>query len=181
VCAASVFFFVVLFCFVCFCFFETGFLCSPGCPGTHFVDQAGLELRNLPASASQMLELKACASSKGFYPLSHLPHTLPGVCESLTDLGCRWFGYTSWPATLCLPRARITSSGPHAQFYYVGPGDQTQVLVFIEQALCWLSRVPSSMNSYWICKNIKTLTYKQVMVCLLRISNSLPFLSFRFQ
>ena len=26
-------------------------LCSPGCPGTHFVDQAGLELRNLPASA----------------------------------------------------------------------------------------------------------------------------------
>jgi hypothetical protein len=24
-------------------------LCSPGCPGTHFVDQAGLKLRNLPA------------------------------------------------------------------------------------------------------------------------------------
>jgi hypothetical protein len=30
-------------------------LCSPDCPGTHSVDQAGLELRNLPASASQML------------------------------------------------------------------------------------------------------------------------------
>jgi hypothetical protein len=27
-------------------------LCSPGCPGPHFVDQAGLELRNPPASAS---------------------------------------------------------------------------------------------------------------------------------
>jgi hypothetical protein len=26
-------------------------LCSPGCPGTHSVDQAGLELRNPPASA----------------------------------------------------------------------------------------------------------------------------------
>jgi hypothetical protein len=26
-------------------------LCSPGCPGTHSVDQAGLELRDLPASA----------------------------------------------------------------------------------------------------------------------------------
>jgi hypothetical protein len=26
-------------------------LCSPGCPGTHSVDQAGLELRNSPASA----------------------------------------------------------------------------------------------------------------------------------
>jgi hypothetical protein len=37
-------------------------LCSPGCPGTHFVDQAGLELRNSPASASRVLGLKACAT-----------------------------------------------------------------------------------------------------------------------
>jgi hypothetical protein len=29
-------------------------LYSPGCPGTHFVDQAGLELRSPPASASLM-------------------------------------------------------------------------------------------------------------------------------
>jgi hypothetical protein len=27
-------------------------LCSPGCPGTHSVDQVGLELRDWPASAS---------------------------------------------------------------------------------------------------------------------------------
>jgi hypothetical protein len=33
-------------------------LCSPGYPGTHFVDQAGLELRNPPASASRVLGLK---------------------------------------------------------------------------------------------------------------------------
>ncbi|GAB1299121.1 N-alpha-acetyltransferase 16, NatA auxiliary subunit [Apodemus speciosus] len=39
-------------------FFETVSLCSPGCPGTHSVDQAGLELRNLPASASQVLGLQ---------------------------------------------------------------------------------------------------------------------------
>jgi hypothetical protein len=38
-------------------------LCSPGCPGTHFVDQAGLELRNLPVSASQVLGLKTCATT----------------------------------------------------------------------------------------------------------------------
>jgi hypothetical protein len=38
-------------------------LYSPGCPGTHFVDQAGLELRNLPASASQVLGLKACTTT----------------------------------------------------------------------------------------------------------------------
>jgi hypothetical protein len=40
-------------------------LYSPGCPGTHFVDQAGLELRNPPASASQVLGLKACATMPG--------------------------------------------------------------------------------------------------------------------
>jgi hypothetical protein len=37
-------------------------LYSSGCPGTHFVDQAGLELRNPPASASRVLGLKACAT-----------------------------------------------------------------------------------------------------------------------
>jgi hypothetical protein len=51
----------LLFCFVLFCFFRDRVsLYSPGCPGTHFVDQAGLKLRNLPASASQVLGLKAC-------------------------------------------------------------------------------------------------------------------------
>jgi hypothetical protein len=30
-------------------------LYSSGCPGTHSVDKAGLELRNLPPSASQVL------------------------------------------------------------------------------------------------------------------------------
>ena len=41
-------------------------LCSPGCPGTHVVDQAGLELRNLPASASQVLGLKLCATTPSY-------------------------------------------------------------------------------------------------------------------
>jgi hypothetical protein len=35
----------------------------PGCPGTHFVDQADPELRNPPASASQVLGLKACTTT----------------------------------------------------------------------------------------------------------------------
>jgi hypothetical protein len=46
-----------------FWFFETGFFCSPGCPGTHSVDQAGLELRNPPASVSRVLGLKACTTT----------------------------------------------------------------------------------------------------------------------
>jgi hypothetical protein len=46
------FVFVLVFClFVCL-FGDKVSLYSPGCPGTHFVDQAGLELKNLPASAS---------------------------------------------------------------------------------------------------------------------------------
>jgi hypothetical protein len=50
--------------FVCFVFFRDRVSpCSSGCPGTHFVDQAGLELRNLPVSASQVLGLKACATT----------------------------------------------------------------------------------------------------------------------
>jgi hypothetical protein len=62
-----------LFCFVLFCFVfvfvfvfrDRVSLCSPGCPGTHFVDQAGLELRNPPACASRVLGLKACATMPG--------------------------------------------------------------------------------------------------------------------
>jgi hypothetical protein len=41
-------------------------LCSLDCPGTHSVDQAGLKLRNSPASASQVLGLKACTTTPGF-------------------------------------------------------------------------------------------------------------------
>ena len=50
------------FCFVLFVlvFRDRLFPCSPG---THSVDQAGFELRNPPASASQVLELKACATT----------------------------------------------------------------------------------------------------------------------
>jgi hypothetical protein len=59
---------VVLFSFVFSFFFFFFFqdkvsLCSPDCPGTHSGDQAGLELRNSPASASQVLGLKACTTT----------------------------------------------------------------------------------------------------------------------
>jgi hypothetical protein len=64
------FFSFLFFSFLFFSFFLLLFffrdrvsLYSPGCPGTQFVDQAGLELRNPPASASQVLGLKACATT----------------------------------------------------------------------------------------------------------------------
>jgi hypothetical protein len=56
-------FFVCLFFVFVFVFLDRVSLCSPGCPGTHFVDQAGLELRNPPASASQVLGLKPGATT----------------------------------------------------------------------------------------------------------------------
>ena len=59
--------FLSFFC-VCFVLFVSVFrdrvsLYSPGCPGAHSVDEAGLKLRNPPASASQVLGLKACATT----------------------------------------------------------------------------------------------------------------------
>jgi hypothetical protein len=68
-CLVGWFLFLFYFGFVCFfgfvilVFRDRVSLYSPGCPGTHFVDQAGLELRNLPAFASQVLGLKACAAT----------------------------------------------------------------------------------------------------------------------
>jgi hypothetical protein len=50
--------------FFLFLFFQDRVsLCSPGCPGTHSVDQGGFELRNPPASTSQVLGLKACTTT----------------------------------------------------------------------------------------------------------------------
>jgi hypothetical protein len=72
----DIFFNVLKLFFFCFVFWVFVFVClfvlvardrvslySPGCPGTHFVDQAGLELRNLPASASRVLGLKVCTTT----------------------------------------------------------------------------------------------------------------------
>jgi hypothetical protein len=52
-------------------------LCSSGCPGTHFVDQTGLELRNPPASASQVLRSKAWGTTAWWLsPLYYLTRKL---------------------------------------------------------------------------------------------------------
>jgi hypothetical protein len=60
-----------------FVFRDSVSLCSPGCPGTHSVDQAGLKLRNPPASASRVLGLKACATTARPLP------TFWGLCSPL--------------------------------------------------------------------------------------------------
>jgi hypothetical protein len=64
-------------------------LCSFGCLGTHFVDQAGLELRNPPASASRVLRLKACATMPGAIVIlmvhHHQPQYFVNTPSSLAD------------------------------------------------------------------------------------------------
>ena len=63
--------------FVCVCFGDRVSLCSPGCPGTHCVDQASLELRYPPASASKVLELKTCAIVSAVVLSLKVPVDLP--------------------------------------------------------------------------------------------------------
>jgi hypothetical protein len=58
---------LTFFLFFCFLFFQDRVsLCNPGCPWTHSVDQAGLELRNSLVPAFQVLWLKACATRPSF-------------------------------------------------------------------------------------------------------------------
>jgi hypothetical protein len=110
----------ILFTYLFLFFWDRVSLYSPGCPGTHSVDQAGLELRNSPAFASQVLGLKACATTA--WPLYlflimfmhvsgyvHMPEDsrsllvgplagVPGVCALLARAGSR---------TLVLCKSRV--------------------------------------------------------------------------
>jgi hypothetical protein len=73
-----------VFCFVLFVFVfrDRVSLCSPGCPRIHSVDQAGLELRNPPASASQVLGLKVCAATAQLI-ISFLRNPFQGLWNSV--------------------------------------------------------------------------------------------------
>jgi hypothetical protein len=48
---------------MCLCVWDRVSLCNPDFAGTHSVDQADLELGDLPVSACQMLELKVCITT----------------------------------------------------------------------------------------------------------------------
>ena len=76
--------------FVCFglVFRDRISLCSPGCPGTHSLDQVGLELRNPPASASQSTIIKGVHHSC-------LPLML--IINSIVDFVSRCFGFQMKP------------------------------------------------------------------------------------
>ena len=62
--------FLLFFLFFSSFYFETGFLYVVLAVLELSVDQAGLELRNLPASASRVLGLKACATNAQLFSYS---------------------------------------------------------------------------------------------------------------
>ena len=61
------FFLLFIFSFVVVVFWDFVSLYSPGCPGIHYVDQAGLELKNPLVSASQFLQKKVCATTSQLF------------------------------------------------------------------------------------------------------------------
>ena len=140
------FFFVCLF--VCF-------LYNPGCPGTHFVDQAGLELRNPPASASRVLGLKACAATPGSdfpflrWPLTQTskPTTSPSVVLSvgITTVMLKLPNCDNTPVLCTLPQelGKVTCSPLHPRGHVWDPSTMGQAVVSVLVTLsvsCWLCK-----------------------------------------
>ena len=62
-CGLFVYFLICVYGLIFGFFRDRNSLYAPGCPGTHSVDHAGLVLRNLPTSASQVLGLKLCTTN----------------------------------------------------------------------------------------------------------------------
>jgi hypothetical protein len=54
-------------------------LCSSGCPKNHFVDQVGLELRDMPASASEALGIKVWVTTDVFIKYKVKEYVLRGA------------------------------------------------------------------------------------------------------
>ena len=60
----SCYWILIIFCFVLLLVFQDRVsLHSPGCPGTFCAQEVGLELRDLPASASWVMGLNVCTTN----------------------------------------------------------------------------------------------------------------------
>ena len=69
-----------MFVYECFPLQDRVSLYSPDCPGPYSVDQAGLELRDPPASASQVLGLLAGSAMLSMYECSACMYMCLSVC-----------------------------------------------------------------------------------------------------
>ena len=124
------FFCFVLFCFVLLLVFRDRLsLYSSGCPGIHSVDQAALELRNPPASASQVLGLKACATMPGSF--LKLPNHFP--CPTVLSLTIRLLivGLLSWYPVTGECQGRQAWATPHSWGMHKAPESFLWVLLMV--------------------------------------------------
>jgi hypothetical protein len=128
------FLFVYLFCFV---FRDRVSLYSPGCPGTHSVDQAGLELRNPPASASQVLGLKVCAATAR--QRSDVSVLLRKGNKILTGANTETKYEVKTEGTTI---QRLLHLGIHPIYSY-----QTQSLLWMPRKVCWQSLTNAEVDT----------------------------------
>jgi hypothetical protein len=135
-------------------FFEMGVsLCSPGCPGTHSVDQAGFDLRNPPASASRVLGLKVCATTPGKMCSPDWPRTRDPLASASFSksyrrapllpaqilLMCAGDGCAQTTECTCRPEDGLPGL---VLFYHVGFGDPIQVISLGGRHVFLLSGLP---------------------------------------
>jgi hypothetical protein len=113
-----VFFVFCFFLFVFFVFFRDRVsLYSLGCPGTHFVDQAGLKLRNPPASASRVLGLKACPTMPGHHGKSYRENHIIGAALHIQ----RFSPLLSWQETFPWWKHGAGKAAESSTSWLVGP------------------------------------------------------------
>jgi hypothetical protein len=125
-------------CFVFLFFQDSVSLYSSGCPGTHFVDQAGLELSNLPASASLVLGLKVCATTPGLILCSFLFlsvvvswsffYNLDSFCVCFFDWLIDW---DVSPRVLSIPPPKVWTSWGAILPKFTCSGEPVSLLDFI--------------------------------------------------
>jgi hypothetical protein len=104
-------------------------LYSPGCPGTHSVDQAGLKLRNPPASASRVLGLKAFATTPGPFPT--FKSSQIAITIVLSNVGFRNHGRWCNDFEVCI------SSKMKAEFLLAIHANSSQVYTFPRSATAY--------------------------------------------
>jgi hypothetical protein len=145
--------YAVLFCFSFFCFLFFGFfglfwfvfrdrvsLCSPGCLGTHFIDQAGFELPSAGIKGvCHHTRLSFVFQDRVFLCCSGCPGTL------LTRLALN----SQRSTYLCLSRAGVKGMcHPHpADFAYFILGFAVGIRVFLTQNM---HSIPYFYFNYWL-------------------------------
>ena len=171
-----IFLFLFLFIFIFWLFWDRVSLCSPGCPRTHFVDQADLKLRNPPASTSQVLGLKACATTAQLIFFK------------------KWFIFTLCALMFCLhvclwDGANLIGTGLETVVTcYVGAGNWTKVLwawsssafnhwaisqspslIFEDRILLYIARAGTELSTILYPQPLDWWDFRCLSPCLIRV------------